>query len=85
MMMDVNAILRVCGPGSYLHIGCGTNTPVFELLKRSINAFGISSDQSTVDHNNDRAPGKFLKGTLMEYPFAPAAFDNIILGEELLF
>ncbi len=43
MIKDAESILKVCGVGNYLYIGCGENKLVFDLLKRSINAYGIDA------------------------------------------
>lgn len=84
MITEVASILRVCGIGSYLHIGDGKNTAVFELLKRSIDAYGVDPSEETVNQNLEQAPGRFFQGTLTEFPFTPQAVDTIIVGTELI-
>jgi len=84
MIMDIETILKVCGAGSYLQIGCGKNPLVPQLLKRSMNAYGIDASLELVEQHNARAPGRFTHGTLRDYPFAAKTFDTIIVGAELL-
>lgn len=83
MTTEVNSILKICGIGSYLHIGDSNNTPVFELLKRSIDAYGIDRSDVIISQHSQRAPGRFTIGSLSNYPFKPASFDTIIIGSEL--
>lgn len=84
MIADVDSILRVCGAGTYLHLGCGENTPVFELLKRSIDAYGMDASPAIIEKHLARAPGRFFEGSLTNYPFQAATFDTVIVGPELL-
>ncbi|MHB1222195.1 MAG: methyltransferase domain-containing protein, partial [Gammaproteobacteria bacterium] len=84
MIADAESILKVCGLGSYLHIGCGKSTLVFELLKRSADAFGLDISSEVIAENETRAPGRFFQGELTKYPFDAESFDNIVIGNELL-
>lgn len=84
MIADVESILKVCGIGTYLHIGCGKSSLVFDLLKRSIDAFGLDASDSIISHNAEHAPGRFFQGTLIDYPFKANAFDTLVIGSELL-
>ncbi|VVC77119.1 putative S-adenosylmethionine-dependent methyltransferase/MSMEI_2290 [Aquicella siphonis] len=84
MIADAESILKVCGMGSYLQIGCENSTLVFELLKRSIDAYGMDSSSQWIAAHHDRAPGRLFLGSLTNYPFKPASFDTIIIGYELL-
>ncbi len=85
MIMDIETILKVCGAGSYLQIGCGKNPLVHPLLKRSINAYGMDASLELVEQHNATAPGRFMHGALQNYPFAAKTFDTIIVGAELLY
>lgn len=84
MIADAEYILKVCGLGSYLHIGCGRSTLVFELLKRSADAFGLDTSSEIIAENEMRAPQRFFQGEIMQYPFDAESFDTIIIGDELL-
>lgn len=83
-MMDVSAILRVCGISNYLHIGDGQHTLIFDLLARSLDAYGIESSQALVSKNLERAPGRYFQGSLNNFPFTSETFDTVIIGSELL-
>lgn len=84
MISDAEIMLKVCGMGSYLHIGCEQGNLVFELLKRSIDAHGIDSSPQLINNNLNFAPGRFSVGSLPQYPFKEKMFDTIIVGNELL-
>jgi len=83
MIRDAESILRICGIGSYLHIGCGESKLVFDLLKRSVDAYGMDPSQEVIEKNLAYAPGRFIHGSLSNYPFKPESFDTIIIGIEL--
>jgi 2-polyprenyl-3-methyl-5-hydroxy-6-metoxy-1,4-benzoquinol methylase len=84
MLVDVEAILKICGVGSYLQIGCGKNTLVHDLLKRSMDAYGMDADAQIVAHHEASAPGRFFHSSVKDYPFERKIFDTIIIGTELL-
>lgn len=82
MMSDVEKILKVCGLGTYLHIGCGDGSIVFELMKRSVDAYGIDSNESFINACLERAPTRFSVGSLSHFPFENAQIDTVIIGSE---
>ncbi len=84
MIADAESILKVCGLGSYLHVGCGNDTLVFELLKRTADAYGLDRSQKVIEENQMKAPGRFFQGELAQYPFDAESFDHIIIGDVLL-
>ena len=84
MIKDAESILKICGLGTTLIIGCGDGKLVFDLLKKTCDAFGLSANENEVNQNLNFAPGRFCKGSLTDYPFNPEVFDTIIIGEELL-
>lgn len=83
MMTQVESILRVCGLGTYLQIGCNMNNMVFDLLNRSIDAYGLDPNPQVVEQALMRAPGRFQQGNLVNYPYPVEFADTIIVGEEL--
>lgn len=83
MIADAEAILRVCGIDSYLHIGCGQSNLVFELLKRSIDAYAVDESWDVVSNNLQRAPGRFFHGSLASFPLQDMQFGTVIIGDEL--
>lgn len=83
MMADVEKILKVCGLGTYLHIGCGNGAIVFELLKRTADAYGMDSHEENVKINIERAPSRFCLGSLSNFPFDQGQIDTIIIGPEI--
>ena len=84
MIKDAESILKICGLGSYLHIGCGEDTLVFDLLKRSVDAYGMDSSPSIIEKNSEYAGDHFIQGSLAQFTLKPEAFDNTIIGTELL-
>lgn len=84
MIADAESILKVCGLGTYLYIGCEQGQLVFDLLKRAVNAYGLDANQETIVKNRIRAPERFFHGSLMHYPFDAETFDTIVIGSELL-
>jgi ubiquinone/menaquinone biosynthesis C-methylase UbiE len=84
MIADAEVILKIAGMGSYLHIGCGRSALVFELLKRSIDAYGIDRSVEVIAKQNEKSPGRFYQGSLINYPFQTQTFDTIVIGSELL-
>ncbi len=82
MIADAEAILRVCGINRYLHIGCGESSLIFELLKRSIDAYGLDPSAELVNKHLERAPERFYQGSLTNYPLQGVTFDTIIVGSE---
>jgi ubiquinone/menaquinone biosynthesis C-methylase UbiE len=84
MITDVASILKVCGIGHYLHFGDGQNTLVFELLKRSIDAYGLDQSAALVQKNQLQAPGHFAQGNFHQYPFDKEIFDTVIIGSEIV-
>ncbi len=84
MIADVESILKICGLGKYLYIGCGQNKLVYDLLKRSVDAYGMDASADVIAQNLLAAPGRFFQGSLTNYPFNPETFDTIIIGSELL-
>lgn len=83
MLVDVQTILRVCGLGTFLQIGGGEATLVFELLKRGANAYGLENSATLIQQFIQRAPNHFVQSTVHTYPFKPREFDTIIIGDEL--
>lgn len=83
MIIDAESILRVCGMGRTLYIGCENSALVFELLKRGVDAYGLEANAATVQNLNQRAPNRFFAGTLTEYPLKGQIFDTIIIGASL--
>lgn len=84
VIADAEAILRVCGIDTYLHVGCGESTLVLELLKRSIDAYGIDNSQEIIAKHTERTPDRFFHASLLNYPFKQEVFGTIIIGSDLL-
>lgn len=82
MIADAEAILRICGIDRYLHIGCGESTLVFELLKRSIDAYGLDPSIDIIANNLERAPERFFHGSMASFPFQAGSFGTVIIGAE---
>lgn len=84
MISIVESILRVCGLGTYLQIGCKNHNLVFDLLNHSVDAYGLDSAQDVVNLALQRAPDRFKQGSLANYPYPQEFADTVIIGDELL-
>lgn len=82
MISDAEVMLKICGTGSYLHIGCGQGHLVLELLKRSVDAYGMDASVQQINQLEQYAPGRFITGTLAQHTFNQA-FDTIVIGPEI--
>jgi SAM-dependent methyltransferase len=84
MISEVSSILNVCGIGSYLQIGNLDQPIVFELLKHSLDAHGMDHSVDIIDKNCQKAPGRFITGTITQPPFEMQSYDTIVIGSDLL-
>lgn len=71
-------VLRVCGVGSVLDVGCGFGALVRSLLRIGIDAQGVDVSDVPVQHANSLAPGRFKIGSILQLPFADDSFDTIV-------
>lgn len=84
MIADAESILKICGLGSYLQIGCANSQLTFEMLKRSVDIYGLDKSPEVIAQYHTKAPGRFIQGSLTNYPFSQTLFDTIIIGFELI-
>ncbi|MHB1221698.1 MAG: class I SAM-dependent methyltransferase [Gammaproteobacteria bacterium] len=84
MTSIAESILRVCGLGTYLQIGCKNHNLVFDLLNQSIDAYGLDNSLDVVNLALKRAPDRFQQGSLVNFPYQHGFADTVIIGEELL-
>lgn len=84
MITDAESILKIAGLGKYLYIGCGQSKLIFDLLKRSVDIYGLDMSAEIVAQHQLAAPGRFFQGSITNYPFKPDTFDTIIIGDDLL-
>lgn len=84
MIADAESILKITGLGKCLYIGCGSSKLVYDLLKRSSDAYGLDPSAELITQQLQFAPGHFFQGNLANFPFQPDVFDTIIIGTELL-
>ncbi len=76
-------VLKACGGGRMLDVGCGMGVLVHALLKRGVDAQGVDVSQLTVDHANTQAPGRFRTASGLGLPFADGEFETVICTDVL--
>lgn len=76
-------VLGTCGPGRVLDVGCGMGSLVRALLRHGVDAHGLDVAQRCVDEGNRHAPGRFVRGSLLELPFADGAFETVVSTDVL--
>jgi len=78
LQKTADEILLACGGGSILDVGSGEGALVGALLDRGANAFGVDVSEVVVARSNQRAPGRFLHGSILTLPFGDEAFDTVV-------
>lgn len=71
-------ILRVCGPGAMLDVGCGMGLLVRTLVGQGLEAQGVDVAPRVVEEGNRLLPGRFHCGSILALPFADEAFPTVI-------
>lgn len=71
-------VLRICGYGRILDIGCGMGALVRELLAHEVDAYGVDVSSVVAGEANRLAPGRFSSGSVLALPFADKSFDAVI-------
>lgn len=71
-------ILRACGNGRVLDVGCGMGLLVRSLLAQHADAHGVDVSELAVEHCNRLAPGRFHHGSILALPFEDDAFDVVV-------
>jgi ubiquinone/menaquinone biosynthesis C-methylase UbiE len=73
-----NQIITVCGVGKTLDIGSGEGLLVEILLERKVDAYGIDVSEVFVSRCNQRLPGRFTCGSVLELPFDDESFQTVV-------
>lgn len=76
--MLAEEILLSCGGGRVLDIGSGMGQLVRAFLRLGIDAHGVDISKIAVDQACLGAPGRFLKGSVLDLPFEDGAFDTVV-------
>lgn len=71
-------VLRVCGIGTVLDVGCGFGGLVRSLLRVGIDARGVDVSDVPIQHANALAPDRFQTGSILNLPFADNSIDTLI-------
>ncbi|MCA9288687.1 MAG: methyltransferase domain-containing protein, partial [Phycisphaerales bacterium] len=77
------AILATCGAGRLLDVGSGMGGLVRALLRLGVDATGLDVAQKCVDASNETAPGRFVRGSLLQLPFEDGAFETVVSTDVL--
>lgn len=76
-------VLKACGGGRMLDVGCGMGVLVHAMLKRGVDAHGVDVSQLTIDHANSRAPGRFRTASGLALPFTDGEFETVVCTDVL--
>lgn len=74
----VERMLKICGGGSTLDVGCGSGDWVRALLSRGIDAWGVDIAPQPIEYANRFSPGRFITADSQSLPFETGAFDSVI-------
>ena len=74
----VNEIIKTCGTGSILDVGCGMGAVVKEFCKRGIEAYGVDVASKPIEYNNKEVPDHFFNNSILELPFKDNNFNTVI-------
>ncbi len=76
-------ILRTCGGGSMLDVGCGMGRLARTLLARGVDVHGVDVASRVIHHLDGIAPGRFHEGSILALPFADASFQTVLCTDTL--
>ncbi|ULL19035.1 methyltransferase domain-containing protein [Paenibacillus sp. H1-7] len=81
-----NTILKFCGMGSILNIGCGEGVLVRKLLSLGIDAYGIDCDTTSIQYCQSLNDKRYKNASIYEIPWEDEKFELVIwtnLGLEI--
>jgi 2-polyprenyl-3-methyl-5-hydroxy-6-metoxy-1,4-benzoquinol methylase len=76
-------VLRTCGGGRTLDVGCGMGLLVRTLLRRGVDAYGMDVAPNAVAEAERAAPGRFGAGSVLAIPHGDASFETVVCTDEL--
>ncbi|MGN4051344.1 class I SAM-dependent methyltransferase [Pseudomonas sp. SM4] len=71
-------VVKTCGIGSTLDIGCGSGGMVSALLERGVDAEGVDVSTLAVDAASKRHPDRFKQGSVLSLPYPDGRFDAVV-------
>jgi len=71
-------ILRTCGGGRLLDVGCGMGRLVRRLLRCGVDAMGADVAPRVVEAGNRTAPGRFACASILDLPFEAGSFETVV-------
>lgn len=75
----VNKILKICGEGNILNIGCKNSDIVKIFCQKGIEAYGVDKDDIVIKKNNKEIPNHFFHSNISNLPFEDGFFDTVII------
>lgn len=75
---QVTQILKMCGYGSILDVGCGKGALVRELLRRGIKVQGMDISPTVIEANRKVLPDFFMEGSILSLPWKDESFDTVV-------
>jgi ubiquinone/menaquinone biosynthesis C-methylase UbiE/tetratricopeptide (TPR) repeat protein len=74
----VQLMMRTCGPGRVLDVGCGDGAVVRLLVAHGVDAYGIDLSENFVTNGNRLMPGRFQTGSVQTLPYPDESFETLV-------
>ena len=76
-------ILKTCGGGWLLDVGCGMGFLVRWLLNEGVDAYGVDVSATAIDGLRAAHGERFQTGSILELPYEDDAFDTVVCTDVL--
>ncbi|MGI8981033.1 MAG: class I SAM-dependent methyltransferase [Pirellulaceae bacterium] len=71
-------LLRFCGYGRILDVGCGNGCLISALVEEGADAHGVDVSSPLIALGAARLPGRFQVGSVLHLPYAGDSFDTVV-------